>query len=82
MAAWVATFVGVAFLVVPQLYAAAGIDLRQLGPEGRAEFTLVCQAAETAATLALFWLLTLKFRDQLEERQLFKCVELDLFIIL
>ncbi|PNW83179.1 hypothetical protein CHLRE_06g310050v5 [Chlamydomonas reinhardtii] len=58
MALWFGSFVGVGFVLVPQLYRAAGVSLYDLPPEDKATFTLVCQAVETAVSLLLVRLLT------------------------
>ncbi|GFR52801.1 hypothetical protein Agub_g15423 [Astrephomene gubernaculifera] len=58
MALWFGSFIGVGFVLVPQLYRAAGISLSDLSPEDRATFTLVCQAVETVVSLGLVRALT------------------------
>lgn len=72
MVLWIASFVGVTFLAVPELYKLAGISIRDLDSTGKAEFTLACQVAETLATMLIFRLVTLKYDDELEEKQLFR----------
>ncbi|GLI59986.1 hypothetical protein VaNZ11_002045 [Volvox africanus] len=60
IALWFGSFVGVGFVLVPQLYRMAGISLSpmDLSAEDKATFTLVCQAAETVVSLALIRALT------------------------
>ncbi|GLC33443.1 hypothetical protein PLESTB_000076200 [Pleodorina starrii] len=58
IALWFGSFVGVGFVLVPQLYRMAGISLYDLSPEDKATFTLVCQAMETLVSLALIRALT------------------------
>lgn len=53
LALWFASFLGVGFLLVPQLYRLAGLTVYELPPEGKASFTFVCQVVETVVTLAL-----------------------------
>ncbi|EFJ52218.1 hypothetical protein VOLCADRAFT_120396 [Volvox carteri f. nagariensis] len=58
LALWFGSFIGVGFVLVPQLYRMAGVSLYDLSPEDKATFTLVCQAVETVVSLALVRLIT------------------------
>ncbi|GIL83128.1 hypothetical protein Vretifemale_11937 [Volvox reticuliferus] len=60
IALWFGSFVGVGFVLVPQLYRMGGISLSPMdaSAEDKATFTLVCQAAETVVSLALIRVLT------------------------
>lgn len=59
MAAWVATFVGTAFLAAPALYVGVTkTPLWEMGPAQQADFALCSELLELAATAGLLWFVT------------------------
>ncbi|GAX76887.1 hypothetical protein CEUSTIGMA_g4333.t1 [Chlamydomonas eustigma] len=58
MSLWLASFVGVGFILIPAIYREAGLDIFNLSSHDKATFTLVSQVFETVVSLALIRTLT------------------------